>query len=131
MKCYLSKNNPVQGIPVRFDTFVLFHDNGKLAACRLDEDYFSGNVRCKAGGWIGFHENGSLKRCVIAEDIFKNGLLLRLGAWAAFHRNGVIENYKLTEDARIQGIDCCTGDILLFDEEGRVIETIRTLTKRD
>jgi hypothetical protein len=55
----------------------------------------------------------------------KDGLLLRAGTWAAFHRNGVIENYKLTEDAVIQGIDCNAGDILLFDEEGRVTETIR------
>ena len=55
----------------------------------------------------------------------KDGILLREGAWAAFHRNGVIENYKLTEDSVIQGIECNKGDILLFDEEGRVTETIR------
>jgi hypothetical protein len=37
----------------------------------------------------------------------------------------VIENYKLLEDATIQGVACRRGDILLFDEDGRVTETIR------
>jgi len=54
----------------------------------------------------------------------KDGLLLRAGSWAVFHRNGVIENYKLLEDAAIQGVACRRGDILLFDEDGRVTETI-------
>ena len=67
----------------------------------------------------------SLKRCIVAEDIIKDGILLRAGSWAAFHRNGVIENYKLAENAVIQGTDCKTGDILLFDKEGRMTETIR------
>jgi hypothetical protein len=56
----------------------------------------------------------------------KDGLLLRAGNWAAFHQNGALENYKLTEDSVIQGINCNTGDVLIFDEEGRMTETIKT-----
>jgi len=55
----------------------------------------------------------------------KDGLLLRAGSWAAFHRNGVLENYKLPEDDTIQGLVCKKGYILLFDEEGRVMETVK------
>ena len=79
----------------------------------------------RQGHGSDFMITGSLKRCIVAEDILRDGLLLRAGSWAAFHRNGVIENYKLTEEAVIQGVVCKTGDILLFDEEGRVTETIR------
>jgi hypothetical protein len=31
----------------------------------------------------------------------------------------------LPEDDTIQGLVCKKGDILLFDEEGRVMETVR------
>ena len=51
--------------------------------------------------------------------------MLRQGAWAAFHRNGVLDNYRLTEDAVIQGMEYKAGDILLFDEEGKLTERVR------
>jgi hypothetical protein len=37
----------------------------------------------------------------------------------------VLDNYRLTEDAVIQGIQHLAGDILLFDEEGRIAEKVR------
>jgi len=51
--------------------------------------------------------------------------MLKQGAWAAFHKNGVLDNYRLTEDAVIQGVECEDGDIILFDEKGRLTERVK------
>jgi hypothetical protein len=122
---HLAENCAIQGIPARADTFLLFHENGTLSACRLDKDHCFTNIICKAGEWIGFYDTGSLKRCVVAEDTSRDDLLLRADSWVAFHGNGVVENYKLTEDAVIQGVVCNKGDVLMFDEDGRITETIK------
>jgi hypothetical protein len=56
--------------------------------------------------------------------------MLRQGTWAAFHRNGVIDNYRLAEDTFIEGMQYGKGDILLFDEEGRISERVNPFPAR-
>lgn len=124
MRCNLPGDMEIQGIPVSAQSFLLFHDNGVLAACRLARDHVHSRIHCKGGRWIGFYENGGLKRCFLGSDTYLNGLLLKEGSWAAFHKNGTLENYKLTEACTVQGAACGTGDILLFDEDGQLVENV-------
>jgi len=105
-RCFLPKPTRLEGHLCKghsseWDT--VFHRNGKLRIIWLEEDELIQDIPCKRATRLGEMISGKKHSGV------------------EFHPNGRLARARLSRDAQIQGVPLKEGDVVHFDEDGRLL----------
>lgn len=138
--CSLGREDTLSGQPLAAGTGVHFTEEGVFKWCFLQENTEIQGYLCRGEGhgfMTGFHPNGQIRIAWLAEDQVIQGVPCRkfqfltaaLG-WVegdkngstVFHENGLLRYCELSENFTIGGQSFRKGDVLRFDQDGKLVE---------
>lgn len=131
--CTLAREDTLSGQPLPEGTVVTFNPEGVLDWCFLQKDEEIQGHLCKGQGhgWMTcFHPNGKLRIAWLGRDEEIQGVPVAEYNWWAdafgkgagtyFWENGRLRRCRLSRDFKIEERAFQKGDILTFDENGKL-----------